>query len=67
MIFFKDRFYYFTACLSSLPGLKAGTLVAGIVIASPVCGLRPLRSARSLTSKVPKPTNCNFSPLAKAS
>lgn len=43
--------------LSLLPALKAGTLVAGIVIASPVCGLRHLRSARFLTLKVPKPIN----------
>ena len=43
------------ASLSSLPALKAGTLVAEIIIAFPVCGLRPLRSARFLTSKVPKP------------
>lgn len=43
------------ASLSFLPALKAGTLVAGTVIAFSVCGLRPLRSARFLTSKVPKP------------
>ncbi|MDQ0245510.1 malonate decarboxylase beta subunit [Bacillus fengqiuensis] len=29
-----------TASFSSLPGLKAGALVAGICISSPVCGLR---------------------------
>ncbi len=27
-------------------------------------GLRPLRAARSRTSKLPKPINCTFSPLA---
>lgn len=43
--------------LSFLPALKAGTLVAEIVIAFPVCGLRHLRSARFLTSKVPKLIN----------
>lgn len=45
------------ASLSFLLALKAGTLVAGIVIAFPVCGLRHLRSAQFLTSKVPKPIN----------
>ena len=47
--------YYFTASLRALPGLNAGTLLAGISISSPVCGLRPLRAARSRTSKLPKP------------
>jgi UDP-glucose 4-epimerase len=39
-----------------LPALKEGTLAAEIWIVSPVCGLRPLRAARSRTEKVPKPT-----------
>lgn len=43
--------------LSFLPALKAGTLMAGIVIAFSVCGLRSLRSARFLTSKIPKSIN----------
>lgn len=42
--------YYFTASLSAFPGLKAGTLLAEISISSPVCGLRPLRAARSRNS-----------------
>ena len=33
-------------------------------IFSPVCGLRPSRAARSLESKVPKPTSETRSPLA---
>ena len=45
------------ASLSFLPALKAGALVAGILIAFPVYGLRSLRSARFLTSKVPKSIN----------
>ena len=57
---------YLTASLSALPGLKAGTLLAGISISSPVCGLRPLRAARSRTSKLPNPINCTFSPSFKA-
>lgn len=49
--------YLLIASFKALPGLKAGTSVAGIVISLPVCGLRPLRAARWRTSKVPKPTN----------
>ena len=48
---------YLTASLSALPALKAGTLEAAILISLPVCGLRPLRAARSRTSKLPKPIN----------
>ena len=33
--------YYLTASLRALPALKAGTFDAGIVISSPVLGLRP--------------------------
>ena len=38
--------YYLTASLRALPALNAGTLEALILIALPVCGLRPLRAAR---------------------
>ena len=48
---------YLTASLRALPALNAGTLEAAIVISLPVCGLRPLRAARSRTSKLPKPIN----------
>ena len=37
---------YLTASLRALPALNAGTLEALILIALPVCGLRPLRAAR---------------------
>ena len=46
---------YLTASLRALPALNAGTLEAAILISLPVCGLRPLRAARSRTSKLPKP------------
>src|SRR3546814_11019512 len=42
--------------LSCLEALKRTDLEAAILIGSPVCGLRPLRAARLLTLKVPKPT-----------
>ncbi|BAM61482.1 DNA-binding protein HU [Streptococcus dysgalactiae subsp. equisimilis RE378] len=56
---------YLTASLRALPALKAGTFEAAISISAPVCGLRPLRAARSRTSKLPKPINCTFSPSAR--
>ena len=58
--------YLLTASLKSLPALKAGAFAAAISISAPVCGLRPLRAARSRTSKVPKPTKATFSPLASS-
>lgn len=64
---YLEKLNYFTASLSALPGLKAGTLEAAISISLPVCGLRPLRAARSRTSKLPKPINCTLSPFARAS
>jgi hypothetical protein len=39
---------------------------AAISIASPVCGLRPERAARSRTSNVPKPGSVTLSPLVRA-
>lgn len=54
---------YLTASFNALPALNAGTLLAGISISLPVWGLRPLRAARSRTSKFPKPINWTFSPL----
>ena len=51
------KIHYLTASLRALPALNAGTLEAAILISLPVCGLRPLRAARSRTSKLPKPIN----------
>ena len=45
-----------TESFSALPALKVGTLAALIWIGWPVCGLRPVRAARSFTEKVPTPT-----------
>ncbi|AEW71669.1 hypothetical protein EcWSU1_00229 [Enterobacter ludwigii] len=53
---------YLTASFSALPETNAGTLAAAILISLPVCGLRPVRSARWFTLKVPKPTSCTASP-----
>src|SRR5664280_3113017 len=46
-----------SASLSALPGRNFGTLAALILMGSLVRGLRPLRAARLLTLKVPKPTS----------
>ena len=54
---------YLTASFSALPGLNAGNLLAGISISSPVRRLRPLRAARSRTTKSPKPINYTLSPF----
>ena len=51
----KRIYYSFTESLSTFDAEKEGFLEAGIVIASPVWGLRPSLAATSLTSKVPKP------------
>jgi len=48
-----------------LPGRNFGTLAALILIASLVRGLRPVRAARLLTVKVPKPTNVTELPRFK--
>src|SRR5690606_18169384 len=56
----------FTASFNALPALKLGTLAAAICISAPVCGLRPVRAARSFTEKVPKPTRTTESPFFRA-
>ncbi len=58
---------YLTASFSALPETNAGTLAAAILISLPVCGLRPVRSARWFTLKVPKPTSCTASPSFRLS
>ena len=52
---------------SSFPGEKRGILRAGMVMASPVEGLRALRSLCSLSLKVPKPPRVMESPLIMTS
>ncbi len=59
---FTEARSYLTASFSALPETNAGTLAAAILISLPVCGLRPVRSLRWFTLKVPKPTNCTASP-----
>ena len=47
--------------------MKAGALLAAIVIVSPVLGFLPVLSLRVRTSKLPKPFKETLSTLAKAS
>src|SRR5690606_9790653 len=56
----------FTASFSALPALNAGLLDAGIAIGSLVRGFRPVRAARALTEKEPKPTRLTVSPRLSA-
>jgi hypothetical protein len=56
------RGYPLTASFRPLPALKAGILAAAMVISPPVCGLRPVRSALSLTANEPNPTRVMESP-----
>jgi hypothetical protein len=56
-----------TFSLRVLPALNLTTFDAGILITSPVRGLRPSRSDLAPTLKVPKPASVNLSPPDKAS
>ena len=53
---------YLTAFLRPEPAVKRGTLLAAIVIDSPVRGLRPSRAPRWATWNLPKPVNETSSP-----
>src|SRR5580704_10932243 len=54
---------YLTACLSPLPALNRGTRRLGILMGSPVRGLRAVRALRFAILNVPKPTNDTGSPF----
>ena len=52
-----------TTSFKVLPALNPGIFAAAMVMACPVCGLRPACSALALASKeVPKPTKATESP-----
>ena len=61
----KSKDYLLTASFKSLPALKVGRFDAGILIFSPVRGLRPVVAARFDTENVPKPTRRTSSPFFK--
>ena len=49
----------FTASLNALPAVNLTVFAAGIVMVSPVDGLRPARSARAPVENEPKPGHGN--------
>jgi len=55
--------YFRTASLSRFPARKTGTFVAGMAIAAPVWGLRPVRAFFLEMEKVPKPVKLTFFPF----
>lgn len=52
----KTAAAYLHASLSPFPALKEGIFVAGILMALPVLGLRPVRAALDFRENLPKPT-----------
>ena len=59
--------YLLAASFSALPAASLTVLAAGMVIVSPVAGLRPSRASRRPTDSAKKPGTLTFSPLAAAS
>lgn len=57
---------YLILSLKVFPALNFTTLAAGMLIFSPVRGLRPSRAALVPTLKVPKPTSVILSPSESA-
>jgi hypothetical protein len=55
--------WFQTDSFSSFAGRKAIFLLALILIASPVAGLRPMRAARARTCRIPRPVNRTLSPF----
>ena len=62
-----EKYFYLTALLRVLPGVKPGAFRDDIVIFSPVFGFRPTRSTLFLMLKVPNPVITTFSPLFRES
>jgi hypothetical protein len=62
----ENNLTYFTASLSAFPAENLGTLVALIVIASPVLGLRPFLAFLFDILNAPNPTRVTACPFFKA-
>src|SRR5256885_36595 len=62
----RNRDYFRTASLNAFDGRRRTTVFALILIASPVCGLRPMRALRCAftTRPIPGITNLPAAPLA---
>src|ERR1700758_5252148 len=61
----EARFGSLRASLTALPARNRTALLAAILIASPLCGFRPLRAGRAATSKVPRPETRTASPATR--
>ena len=61
-----DKNYLLTVLDNSVPALNLATFLAAILIAFPVCGLRPTLAALLEIEKEPKPTNATLSPFLSA-
>jgi len=61
------RYLLLTESFKPLPALNLGCFDAGMLIFSPVRGLRPSEARRWLTLNVPKPTRRTSPPPLKAS
>ena len=59
----REAYFLATAAFSFEPAVSLTEWPAGIWIASPVCGLRPVRAARSVRSTANQPGIDTFSPL----
>ena len=55
--------YLLRSDLKDFPAENVGTVLAAILIALPVCGLRPFLAALFLEAKVPNPTKVTLSPF----
>src|SRR5690606_30908712 len=55
------------ASFSDLAGTNLTTFLAAMDMATPVCGLRPVRAGRSLTLSLPIPGSVSSSPCSRAS
>jgi hypothetical protein len=61
---YYDVYYFLSSSLRALPALNLGTFTAGILIfCVGFCGLTPVRAARNLTLKAPKPVKTTSSPF----
>src|SRR5205085_2852897 len=63
----RNHFFVLTEPLSADAGTNFTVVLAAIWMASPVCGLRPERSARSDVLKLPNPAIATSLPLASSS
>lgn len=57
----------FKVDLNAAPGAKRTPFAAAICTGAPVCGLRPVRAARDVGTKLPKPRMLTLSPALAAS